>query len=176
MPKKTNLEITRVSGEDLVDMLLRDWQLERPDLDAAPMAVVGRVLHLGRLLEARANDRLKGTGLKYTDLDVLATLRRSGTPYRLTPTALRKSVLITSGAMTACLNRLEDLGLLSRSLEDSDRRSLTAALTAKGLKLVDKAIAVRFTEAHDAVAALSPAERTALSRLLRKMGGGLRMD
>jgi DNA-binding MarR family transcriptional regulator len=163
------------SGDDLVDSLLREWQRERPDLDAAPMAVVGRVLHLGRLLEARANERLNGTGLRYTDLDVLATLRRAGAPYRLTPTALRKSVLITSGAMTACLNRLEDLGLLSRSAEDSDRRSLMAALTNKGLKLVDKAIAVRFTEAGDAVAALSSAERAKLSHLLRKLGRGLRL-
>jgi DNA-binding MarR family transcriptional regulator len=165
MPKK--------SGDDLVDSLLREWRRERPDLDAAPMAVVGRVLHIGRLLEARANERLKGTGLKYTDLDVLATLRRSGAPYRLTPTALRRSVLITSGAMTACLNRLEDLGLLSRSPEESDRRSLMATLTTKGLKLVDKAIAIRFTEAGDAISALSPAERTSLSHLLRKLGHGL---
>ena len=168
MPKK--------SGDDLVDSLLREWRRERPDLDAAPMAVVGRVLHLGRLLEARANEWLKGTGLKYTDLDVLATLRRSGAPYRLTPTALRKSVLITSGAMTACLNRLEDLGLLSRSPEDSDRRSLMATLTSKGLKLVDKAIAIRFTEAGDAVSALSSAERTSLSHLLRKLGHGLHKE
>ena len=174
MPKKVKAGRAAAPGDDLVDSLLREWRRERPDLDAAPMAVVGRVLHLGRLLEARANERLKGTGLRYTDLDVLATLRRAGAPYRLTPTALRKSVLITSGAMTACLNRLEDLGLVSRSAEDSDRRSLTAALTNKGLKLVDKAIAVRFTEAGEAVAALSSTERTSLSQLLRKLGRGLR--
>jgi DNA-binding MarR family transcriptional regulator len=174
MPKKVQAGNAPAPGDDLVDSLLREWQRERPDLDATPMAVVGRVLHLGRLLEARANVRLKGTGLRYTDLDVLATLRRAGAPYRLTPTALRKSVLITSGAMTACLNRLEDLGLVSRSTEDSDRRSLMAALTHKGLKLVDKVIAVRFAEAGDAVAALSSTERTNLSHLLRKLGRGLR--
>jgi DNA-binding MarR family transcriptional regulator len=53
----------------------------------------------------------------------LATLQRSGAPYRLSPTALRKSVLLTSGAMTACLNRLEQCGLISRNPDDGDRRS-----------------------------------------------------
>jgi len=172
--QKPGSEKTVIPSDDVVDRLLRDWRRERPDLDAAPMAVVGRVLALGRLLEARANKWLKGTGLIYTDLDVLATLRRSGDPYRLTPTVLRKSVLVTSGAMTACLNRLENLGLLKRSLEDADRRSLMAALTDKGLKLVDKAILVRFTEAAAAVAGLSATERASLAKLLRKLGNGLR--
>lgn len=160
--------------EDVVDELLRDWRRERPDLDAAPMAVVGRVLNLGRILEARANECLKDTGLNYTDLDVLATLRRSGAPFRLAPTVLRKSVLITSGAMTACLNRLEHLGLLTRSLDADDRRSLTATLTSKGLRLIDKTMSLRFAEAGQAVATLSRNEQAALSGLLRKLGVGLR--
>lgn len=154
---------------DVVDELLRDWRRERPELDASAMAVVGRILNLGRLLEADASNSLKPIGISYTDLDVLATLRRSGAPYRLTPTALRKSVLLTSGAMTACLNRLEARGLVVRSAQDSDRRSLTAALTAKGVRLIDKAIVPRFQEAERAVAGLSPREREELARLLRKM-------
>ncbi len=158
---------------DVVDQLLDDWRRERPELDAAAMAVVGRILHLGRLLEAAANERLRGTGIHYTDLDVLATLRRSGRPYRLTPTELRKSVLLTSGAMTACLNRLERRGLVSRSASDGDRRSLAAALSARGLALVDKAIVARFEQATQAVATLGAGERTELARLLRKLRAGL---
>ncbi|WP_266157668.1 MarR family winged helix-turn-helix transcriptional regulator [Dyella silvatica] len=158
------------AGKDLVDQLLRDWQRERPDLNVTAMAVVGRILNLGRALEARANDSLKALGIHYTDLDVLATLRRSGKPYRLTPTVLRQSVLITSGAMTACLNRLEKAGLISRNPEDNDRRSLAAALTAPGLALIDRAIVVRFAEAEQAVAALSRGEQAELSKLLRKLG------
>lgn len=158
---------------DVVDQLLREWRRERPDLDASAMAVVGRILQLGRLLEAGAGERLRAVGINYTDLDVLATLRRSGTPYRLTPTVLRKSVLLTSGAMTACLNRLEARGLIARSAEDGDRRSLAAALTAKGLRLIDKAIVARFEQADEAVAALTAAERAELARLLRKLRTGL---
>lgn len=70
---------------------------------------------LGGLLHARAGERLRAHGISYTELDVLATLRRSGAPYRLSPTVLRKAVLLTSGAMTACLNRLEQRGLIRRS-------------------------------------------------------------
>lgn len=158
-----------VPDGDLVDQLLRDWKHERPDLDASSMAVVGRILYIGRLLEAGANESLRETGLSYTEFDLLATLRRSGTPYRLTPTTLRKSVLLTSGAMTACLNRLEARELLVRSPEADDRRALAAALTAKGRKLVEKAIVARFSQANDALAGLDKAERTEAARLLRKL-------
>jgi DNA-binding MarR family transcriptional regulator len=154
---------------DLVDRLLADWARERPDLDAAPMAVVGRVLVLGQVLTARANAVLKDAGLTYSDLDVLATLRRAGSPYRLTPTALRRSVLLTSGAMTACLNRLEARGLLTREPDADDRRVLAAALTPAGRDLADQAIAPRFAEAAEAVAGLAADERATLAGLLRKL-------
>lgn len=157
------------SEHDVVDLLLQDWRRERPDLDASAMAVVGRILHLGRLLETDASERLRESGISYTELDVLATLRRSGTPYRLTPTTLRKSVLLTSGAMTACLNRLEARGLIVRNPEAGDRRSLAAALTAKGIKLVDQAIGARFEQATRAISGLSTAERASLAQLLRKL-------
>ena len=153
---------------DLIDRLLGDWARERPDLDASAMAVIGRLLHLGGLLQARAGERLQAHGISYTELDVLATLRRSGAPYRLSPTALRKSVLLTSGAMTACLNRLEQRGLICRSPDDSDRRSLMAALTPQGVELIEAAIASHFAQADQAVAGLDPGERAELARLLRK--------
>ena len=156
-------------SDDIVSHLLRDWRRERPDLDASAMAVVGRILHLANRLETRANTALKDVRISYTELDVLATLRRSGAPFQLTPTALRRSVLLTSGAMTACLNRLEKIGLLRRIADSADRRSLIAALTAKGKALIDEAIAARFAEAEDAVAGLNQKERAALAGLLQKL-------
>lgn len=158
---------------DRIDRLLAEWQAERPELDTAAMAVVGRLLSLGRQLEARANAALKPLGLHYTDLDVLATLRRSGRPYRLTPTQLRDSVLITSGAMTACLDRLEGNALIARVASPSDRRSSTAELTPAGRKLIDKAIVIRFEEAAQALEALSENERARLALLLKKLGRSL---
>ena len=160
-------------NDDIVAHLLHDWRRERPDLDVSAMAVVGRILHLADLLEARANAALKGMRISYTELDVLATLRRSGAPFQLTPTALRRSVLLTSGAMTACLNRLEKVGLLRRVADSADRRSLIAALTAKGKTLIDEAIAIRFAEAQDAIAGLSQKERTVLAGLLLKLSASM---
>lgn len=170
--------MTRKSGDqtgdsDRIDRLLAEWQVERPELDAAPMAVVGRLLSIGRQLEGRANAALKPLGLHYTDLDVLATLRRGGRPYRRTPTELRNSVLITSGAMTACLDRLESNGLIARVADPQDRRSSAAELTAEGRKRIDKAIAVRFDEAAQALSGLSDAERARLAALLKKLGQSL---
>jgi DNA-binding MarR family transcriptional regulator len=162
----------RTEGEDddRIDRLLAEWRAERPELDAAAMAVVGRLLSIGRRLEARANAVLRPLGLHYTDLDVLATLRRGGRPYRRTPTELRDSVLITSGAMTACLDRLERDGLITRIADPNDRRSSAAALTGEGRKLIDKAIAVRFAEAADSLSGLSAAEGARLAALLKKLG------
>ena len=163
----------RISAGDRIDRLLAEWRAERPELDAGAMAVVGRLLSIGRQLEARANAALKPLGLHYTDLDVLATLRRGGAPYRRTPTELRDAVLITSGAMTACLDRLEGNGLIARVADPDDRRSSAAELTAGGRRLIDKAIAVRFAEAADALANLSDGERARLAALLKKLGRGL---
>lgn len=167
-------KIDSASGDgDRIDRLLAEWEAERPELDAGAMAVVGRLLSIGRRLEARANGVLRPFDLHYTDLDVLATLRRGGKPYRRTPTELRDSVLITSGAMTACLDRLERNGLIVRVADPHDRRSKAAELTGAGRKLIDKAIAVRFKEAQDALSGLSDGERARLAALLRKLGRGL---
>jgi DNA-binding MarR family transcriptional regulator len=163
----------QAGNSDRIDRLLAEWQAERPELDAAAMAVVGRLLSIGRQLEGRANAALKPLGLHYTDLDVLATLRRGGRPYRRTPTELRNAVLITSGAMTACLDRLEGNGLIARVADPHDRRSSAAELTTEGRKLIDKAIVVRFEEAADALATLSEGERARLAVLLKKLGRGL---
>jgi len=163
-------------ADDLIDRLLAEWKLERPDLDASAMAIVGRVIHLGRRFEIGASKALATYGLHYTDLDVLATLRRSGKPHRLSPGRLQASVLLTSGAMTACLRRLEQAGLIVRVPDAGDRRSICAELTAAGRRLVDKAIAARFEEAHRRVAGLNAAERRQLASLLRRLGQGREDD
>jgi DNA-binding MarR family transcriptional regulator len=184
MRKTTKLQIRAKrmrSGEapvhaDRVAHLIRDWRRERPDLDVAPMAIVGRILHLGRRLESRANRILKPYGISYTDLDVLATLRRTGTPYCLTPTALCAAVLVTSGTMTACLDRLDRAGFVARQPSSADRRSRAVALTPEGRRLVDEAIAVRFAEAGEAVAPMKASERKTLALLLARLGMTLKSD
>ena len=112
---------------------------------------------------------MKPFNLRYTDFDVLATLRRRGEPFKLTPTQLRRSVLITSGAMTACLDRLENAGLVKRQPDPKDRRGTIVRITAKGKSLIDAAIVPRFEVAAQVLSSLSKSERNRLSTLLKKL-------
>lgn len=158
-----------MSNKDIIDSLISEWKEERPELDASAMEVVGRILNLSKILEKRASKSLSVYNIHYTDLDVLATIRRSGIPYKLTPSQLMKSVLITSGAMTALLNRLTKLKLIYRSPDPKDGRIKLAGLTPKGIELIDKAIETRFIEASNSIKALNKTENKTLSILLKKL-------
>jgi len=155
--------------QDVIDNLVSDWNQERPELDVSAMQIVGRILKLGKILERRAGQALKESGIYYTDLDVLATLRRSGQPYELTPKQLMKSVLITSGAMTALLERLTKLELIYRASDPKDGRVKLAGLTQKGKKVIDAAIEIRFQEASNSVGMLTANEQKAFAVLLKTM-------
>jgi DNA-binding MarR family transcriptional regulator len=160
-------------GRDIVDEVVQQWRTERPDLDAMPLAVVGRILRLAGHLEQRANEVLKPFDLAVWAFDVLGTLRRSGPPYAMTPSQLIRSTMLSSGAMTNRVDRLEEMGFVERRRSSEDRRSLQVCLTAKGLKLVDEAAPVRLQEAKHALRGISVQDRKILADLLRKMMLGL---
>ena len=155
--------------KDIIDDLISDWNKERPELDTDAMHLVGRILKIGKTLEKRANSSLSDCGIHYTDLDVLATLRRSGDPFELTPKELMKSVLITSGAMTALLDRLTKLELIYRSPDSNDGRIKRAGLTEKGIEIIDSAIEIRFEEARNSISILTEQEQEQLIPLLKKL-------
>ncbi|MGH0035654.1 MAG: MarR family winged helix-turn-helix transcriptional regulator [Myxococcota bacterium] len=154
---------------DVIDQLLDQWAHERPDLDASPMGVVGRVLRLGAFLQRRVEAVLEPHDLTLWQFDVLATLRRSGKPFSLSPTQLMREVMLSSGAMTNRLDRLETRGLVRRRPDPDDRRGVRIELTAAGRRLIDKAIATRFDEAREVVDNLGQRERQSLESTLRKL-------
>lgn len=158
------------SDPDLIDQLISDWRLARPETDPDSMRVVGRIVRLGRLYEEQASRLVRPHGLSYSDFDVIATLRRSGEPYELYPTQLQQNVLLSSGAMTACLRRLERLGLISRQAAQADRRRLSARLTDAGYDLVETLIDERFDVARRSLASLGPTQIDQLTLLLRALG------
>ncbi len=159
-----------IKKQDIIDELVTQWKLERPDLvDVEAMHVVGRIIKLGKVLQKRTTKVLQESEIFYTDLDVLATIRRSGTPYELSPKQLMKSVLITSGAMTALLDRLTKLELVYRAPDPKDGRIKLAGLTEKGKQIVDKAIEIRFSDAKLSVESLNKKEYAMLSALLKKL-------
>ncbi len=154
---------------DAIDELCNQWKTECPELDTSAMQVVGRVLHLGNRFEADANRTLKKYDLKYTDFDIIATLRRSGKPYRLTPTELCRSVILTSGAMTTALDRLERKGLIARIQDTADKRVHLACLTAAGITLAETVAVDRFNLAHSELSSLTAEEKQQLGALLKKL-------
>ncbi len=156
-------------AKDNIDILVSEWKKERPELNAEAMHIVGRILKLSKILEKRAGKVLQDSAIYYTDLDVLATIRRSGKPYELAPKQIMESVLITSGAMTALFDRLAKLELIYRAPDKKDGRIKLVGLTEKGIKKIDEAIELRFDEAKSAVKIFDHAEHDTLAILLKKL-------
>jgi DNA-binding MarR family transcriptional regulator len=150
---------------------IEQWRRERPDLDVSPMAVLGRLNEASSLI---ARERLAPLfarfGLQSGEFDVLATLRRSGQPYALTPTDLYEATMVTSGAMTARLDRLEKAGLILRGPHPNDRRGIVVQLTAKGLGLIEEALAAHVANEHKILAGLTSGEREMLAKLIGSLG------
>ncbi len=153
---------------------MAQWQKERPDLDVRPMAVFGR-LSYAALVVARdkLNPLFAQFGLQNGEFDVLATLRRSGMPFALTPTALYEATMVTSGAMTNRLDRLEKAGLIARAPHPQDRRGVIVQLTEKGRALIDEAVTAHVANEHQVLSALTRDEQDQLAALLEKLIRGL---
>jgi DNA-binding MarR family transcriptional regulator len=160
-------------ARDGVDEILEQWRRERPDLDPSPIGVVGRVSRLARELERRLEPVYAAHGLEPGWHDVLATLRRSGPPYRMRPTDLMETLMLTSSGTTKRLDRLEQAGMIAREPDPSDRRGTLIVLTDAGRKLIDGVTGPHLANEARLLAALTPAERDALAGLLRKLLIGL---
>jgi DNA-binding MarR family transcriptional regulator len=160
-------------ARDGVDEILEQWRRERPDLDPSPIGVVGRVSRLARELERRLEPVYAAHGLEPGWHDVLATLRRSGPPYRMRPTDLMETLMLTSSGTTKRLDRLEQAGMIAREPDPSDRRGTLIVLTDAGRKLIDRVTGPHLANEARLLAALTPAERDALAGLLRKLLIGL---
>lgn len=155
--------------KDQVDRILEQWDDERPDLDVSGLGVLNRVVRLGKHIEADLRRSLAPFGLDTSSFDVLAALRRQGEPYSLSPTGLRRVAILTSGAMTNRIDRLEEQGLVERCADPNDRRALLVRLTPEGLRLIDQAIEIRFNTAEHLASGLEEDEVDELARLLRKL-------
>lgn len=158
---------------DHAQHVVDQWTAERPDLDASPILVIGRIHRLALALDVELLKVYAAHGLGAGDFDVLATLRRSGAPYELTPTELMDQTMVTSGAVSKRLDRLEAAGLVERRVSDGDRRSRIVALTTAGRKVMDRAVPEHLANEARLLAALTGRERTQLAGLLGKLAESL---
>ena len=162
-----------MAERDGVDLILEQWRRERPELDASPIGVIGRVSRLARELEQRLEPVYREHGLEPGWHNVLATLRRVGPPYRLRPTDFTSSLMLTSSGTTKRLDRLEQAGLIMRGPDPEDRRGTLITLTAAGRRLIDSVTQAHLENERRLLSALSAAEQRRLADLLRKLQLGL---
>ncbi len=124
-----------------VDRIIAAWQTELPSLDLGPIAVFSRLGRLARHLEIARRDAFGEHGLEEWEFDVLAALRRAGSPYELSPGSLAEQTLVTSGTMTNRIARLAQRGFVERLRDPSDRRGARVRITPVGSATVDAAMA-----------------------------------
>ncbi|GGP68083.1 MarR family transcriptional regulator [Saccharothrix coeruleofusca] len=152
-----------------MDHVVDAWRARRPELDTSPLEVVGRLLLCAHHLESALVAALKPLGLSFGDFDVLNTLRRIGAPSGTNPRELARSSLITSGAMTARLDRLANAGLVERAPDPTDRRGVLVRLTDSGTRLADEALTAVLAADERFLEPLGPTDRDQAARLLKRL-------
>jgi DNA-binding MarR family transcriptional regulator len=153
-------------ARDEVDELIAAWHAQRPDLDVSPLGVLSRISRLARHLDRARGSAFAAHGLQAWEFDVLAALRRQGEPYELSPGALLRATLVTSGTMTNRIDRLAAAGLVARRPDQQDKRGVLVTLTARGRQAVDAALADLLARERELLASLTGPQRGHLAGLL----------
>ena len=161
------MHVPKRAERDHVDNLVEQWTRERPDLDLAPMATIGRLGRLHALASRSIAEVFAGHGMQIGEFDVLAALRRSGEPFVMKPTELARALMLSPAGMTNRVDRLEAAGWIERRSDPDDRRSSLVQLTDEGRRVVDGAVTDHVANEARLLAALSPTDRAALDRILR---------
>ena len=161
---------------DHVDKIARQWRQERPDIDVAPMALIGRATRLTQHLGKEMDKTWSQHGLNAASFDVLATLRRAGAPFRLSPSALIGATMVTSGTMTNRIDQLVKVGFVERVPNPEDGRGFLISLTEKGFDVIDKAVTDHVATQARLVADLSQEQRELLNGLLKTFLGKFEGD
>jgi DNA-binding MarR family transcriptional regulator len=157
------------AARDSIDVLVDEWRRERPDLDPSPFGIFGRIWRLSATMLSDAEKWLAPIGLSFESFSLIVTLRRSGPPYELNPTAFYRESLLSSGAVTNRIDRVEAEGLVKRLSDPKDRRGTIVRLTPKGRALADRAIKLHFAALNEALSDIDPGERKQLAKLLSKL-------
>jgi len=154
---------------DRVDKIIKQWHQERPDLDVEPMEVIGRIKQLSQYFLREMDKTFSAHGLNGASFDVLATLRRSGPPYGLSPSDLMNSTMVTSGTMTNRINQLVTAGLVERTKNLQDARGFVVSMTDEGHKLIDQVLNEHVKTQAQLTAVLTEKDKKSLNSILRKL-------
>src|SRR5262249_4746947 len=154
---------------DHLDLIVEQWRRERPDLDTRALGTLGRVFRAAQLADAALAEPMRRYGLELGWFDLLAALRRAGSPYELNPTALRRPTMLSAAGRTTRLDRLEAAGLVERRPDPNDRRGTLVRLTRKGRTVIDGAVETHAANETHLLDVLGPDEQRQLDDLLRRL-------
>src|ERR687898_800274 len=149
--------------------MIEAWARSDPQLDASPLEVAGRLLLCAAHLERAIVAALQPFGLSFGDFDVINTLRRRGDDEGTNPRDLAQSSLITSGAMTSRLDRLERAGLIERRPDPGDRRGVLVRLTEQGERLAEDALHAVIAADEAFLEPLSRRQRDSVASALKQL-------
>ncbi|WP_435737659.1 MarR family transcriptional regulator [Cellulosimicrobium sp. PMB13] len=156
---------------DRVGTFVEQWRRERPDLDPSPMAVIGRMRRISDEFTAVLVENYRRFGIGEGEFDVLCALRRAGAPYALNHSELADHTMVTAGATSKRVDRLEAAGLVVRQPQTGDGRARVVTLSPQGRRLIDEAYPAHLLVEDELLAPLSRDEREQLEGLLRKLIG-----
>lgn len=163
------METSNRTITDEVDGIIDAWTTERPDLDLGPLTVFSRLSRIAKHLDRVRSRAFERSGLASWEFDVLAVLRRAGSPFRQSPKFLVKQTMVSSGTMTNRIDRLVERELVRRLTDPNDGRGVLVEMTPLGQTLVDAAM-TRLTDAEERLlGTMTRTERDRLAALLRKL-------
>ena len=154
-------------NQDHVDRVQAQWRAERPEIDTSPMGIIARLHRIADALRGELLTLYREHGLGEGEFDILATLRRSGAPFELTPSELAQQTMVTTGAVSKRLDRLETTGFVTRRENLEDARGRVVALTSQGRDTIDRAYEAHMRNEARLLDHFSAAEREQLQSLLR---------
>ncbi|RMI09558.1 MarR family winged helix-turn-helix transcriptional regulator [Cellulomonas triticagri] len=153
---------------DHVDRIQAAWARERPDVDVRPQGVIGRLHRLANALTEEITAVYREHGLGEGEFDVLAALRRAGEPFERAPGELAAHTMVTTGAMTKRVDRLEAAGLVSRRPSAADGRGRVVGLTPHGREVIDRAFTAHMANEHRLLAMIGERDADAVEAVLRR--------
>lgn len=146
-------------------------ELAEQALSKARLRAWIRLYRLTRAAESELREFLRlRHGTTLPRFDVMAALDRRGDE-PATMSELSRMLLVSNGNVTTVVDRLEEDGLVKRTVAPADRRTIYVKLTAKGVRRFARQAAEHEREVDRIFGRLGEKDLATLSELLKRTHG-----